>query len=462
MKSMVRRASTAIALVAALTTPVHASLSDALEDMLDVGIQVNNPGPVSTLTRGGFYGGSIYIRGQVVDMNVINFTPPSFASGCGGIDLFGGSFSFINAAQFIALLRAIAQNASAYAFHLALKNLCEQCSTILSGLQKVVQSANEFTGNSCQLAQGIVNDSIKALTDHDVKSMSSASVKEGFAESWDAFWGGLDQVVNALNTTVGGSNTYEDRYELNVVWKAISSGVNDQLALPNSHRIRTAMMSITGTVILTGPVDDENGEPSSNVQRIAGNRISFRDLVYGNERANILRCDEFIKCLNVGTEPQEVTGTLEHLEREFIGTGPNDTTSTLFQLVNGSVAQKENAQAKVTNQLGTIGNLLIALAETAPSGSTSVWFLFDRYKEYIAVELAAMFISQTIALTVQEISQERYDTAFAEDWINNDLKEARERIDREIIGMMEEVDQPPATEFIEMFRHQVSINPFTD
>ncbi len=53
--------------------------------------------------------------------------PPSFSAGCGGIDLFGGSFSFINMNQFVDLMRAVASNAAGYAFQLAINAMCPDC-----------------------------------------------------------------------------------------------------------------------------------------------------------------------------------------------------------------------------------------------------------------------------------------------------------------------------------------------
>jgi conjugative transfer pilus assembly protein TraH len=46
-----------------------------------------------------------------------HFVPPSFDAGCGGIDLFAGSFSFISAEQFQNLLRAIAATTEQAAQH---------------------------------------------------------------------------------------------------------------------------------------------------------------------------------------------------------------------------------------------------------------------------------------------------------------------------------------------------------
>ena len=236
--------------------PAEAGIEDALENMLGSNVQVNSPGNLATARRGGFYGGSIYIRGRVMSVNVLNFTPPSFASGCGGIDIFGGSFSMINAEQFVALLRSIAQNAAGYAFQLALKNICEQCATIVAGLQQAVQQMNEFTGNSCQLAQGIVNGGAKALGLLDTKDMQGTTIQQGFSDAFEGFWGSLGDVMTQLTAAgPGGSNTYEDKYVVNVVWNAMThGGVGGWFPVGGDNDLLEAVMSLTGTVIADSEV----------------------------------------------------------------------------------------------------------------------------------------------------------------------------------------------------------------
>jgi conjugative transfer pilus assembly protein TraH len=223
IRNLVLGIATALVCSLSATAPVRADLEDTLRDMLDANVQVNNPGSISSARRGGFYGGSIYVRGRVMNVSVINFTPPSFSAGCGGIDLFGGSFSMINKEQFVALLRSVAQNAAGYAFHLALKNICEQCSTIIANLQRVIQEMNQFTGNSCQLAKGIVNGGLQALELSDVKGMQTTSMTSGFNDAWDAFWGSLSSTVDQLaSTNADGSRDY-DKFEVNVVWEAMTT-----------------------------------------------------------------------------------------------------------------------------------------------------------------------------------------------------------------------------------------------
>ena len=62
--------------------------------------------------RGVFDGGSLQARNRIVSESLMHVTPPSFEAGCGGIDLYAGSFSFINADQFQALMRAVHPSAT--------------------------------------------------------------------------------------------------------------------------------------------------------------------------------------------------------------------------------------------------------------------------------------------------------------------------------------------------------------
>ena len=59
------------------------------------------------LQGAGYYtGGSFTARSKVVSVNPVNITPPGIRAGCGGIDIYTGSFSHINTDQFIALLKS--------------------------------------------------------------------------------------------------------------------------------------------------------------------------------------------------------------------------------------------------------------------------------------------------------------------------------------------------------------------
>jgi len=100
----------------------------------------------------------VVARNRIMNESLWHLVPPSVKAGCGGIDLFGGSFSFISMEQFQNLLRAIASNAAGYAFEIALQTMCKDCMEVMETLQKKLLALNQGFANSCQLAKGIVND----------------------------------------------------------------------------------------------------------------------------------------------------------------------------------------------------------------------------------------------------------------------------------------------------------------
>ncbi|ACK78317.1 conjugal transfer protein TraH [Acidithiobacillus ferrooxidans] len=104
-----------------------------------------------------YSGGYFEARTPLSGANVIAFSPPDISAGCGGINLFFGSFHFINGQEFMALLREIGQQALGYAFQLAIDAMCHQCGALLSMIEKDIQDMNNALKNTCQLAKGIFN-----------------------------------------------------------------------------------------------------------------------------------------------------------------------------------------------------------------------------------------------------------------------------------------------------------------
>ncbi|TVQ35656.1 MAG: conjugal transfer protein, partial [Geminicoccaceae bacterium] len=142
-----------LALVAALVlpaAPARADIQQALNLQLNALTTLSQPGVYEGAMARTATGGYLRVRNRITNLNVVGFQPPSFSAGCGGIDFFGGSFSFINAAQFTQLLRTIAANAAGYAFAIALEQLCPICMKTIAMLQKLIQDMNAMLGNSCQ------------------------------------------------------------------------------------------------------------------------------------------------------------------------------------------------------------------------------------------------------------------------------------------------------------------------
>jgi conjugative transfer pilus assembly protein TraH len=453
----------AASIIGLATAPAHADLEDSLSSMLGANVQVNTPGTVKSARRGGFYGGSVYVRGRVMNVNVVNFTPPSFTSGCGGIDLFGGSFSMINKEQFIALLRSIAQNAAGYAFHLALKNICEQCSTIITGLQRAIQEMNQFSGNSCQLAQGIVNDSLDALGLSDVKGKQTASITSGFNDAWEGFWGSLSSTVESLSAENADGTTDYDDYTVNVVWSALKdNGVSGWFS-SGDNELMEALMSLTGTIIMDGPVDDEDGNTSDNITPIvAGASLTIDDLIFGNSSVRMLECPDTDDCLEVSMATHSITGLAPMLEELIAGDGPTDADSVLYRLTNGT-GDVDDATVMVS-QLGNYGSLLLDIARVSKPGSTIAYDLFDDVKEYLAYELAVIFVKDVQTAVSQALASGNFESVYADDWRRNEFQTAIDKISADLEEVREKTSIPAETRrnFMETYdfliRHYSPLN----
>jgi conjugative transfer pilus assembly protein TraH len=145
-----------------------ANVSQSMQDWFnDIGAYGNVTGPDAYRgqTMNFYTGGSLYLRTPVRNYPLASITPPSFRAGCGGIDLFAGSFSFINKQQFVSLLRNIGNNAIGAAFNLALCSMSPDLCDLLKYLQDQVAKMNQLNVNSCQAAEGIVSAAGSLLTD---------------------------------------------------------------------------------------------------------------------------------------------------------------------------------------------------------------------------------------------------------------------------------------------------------
>lgn len=139
---------TAVALISILTVnSANAGINGALDTMFLS--NSTNPTSINTADRNGFMMGGASIHVPVTQINLISFDPPRFNMGCGGIDLYLGSFSFINSQALVALFKQIVANAAAALFYTAIQGISAQLGDVMSKFQKIVGDLNNMFRNSC-------------------------------------------------------------------------------------------------------------------------------------------------------------------------------------------------------------------------------------------------------------------------------------------------------------------------
>lgn len=131
----------------------------------DMAKMFNSAGLEHNYTRGGAYhgqagglytGGSLSVRAPISDLKLGRIELPRINAGCGGIDLFGGSFSFVNKEQFIQFTRNLGNNAAGVAFELAINALDPMIGNAISTIRDLVDEVNGRNLNSCEAAKKMV------------------------------------------------------------------------------------------------------------------------------------------------------------------------------------------------------------------------------------------------------------------------------------------------------------------
>ena len=199
---------------------------------------------------GGFYtGGRVFARSRVNNADLLSLQLPHYRAGCGGIDLFLGGFSYINAQQFIQLLRNIGSNASGYAFNLALATVTPQIKSVLDDLVAKVQKMTNQNINSCEAAATLVGGAWPQ-SDASSQLLCNAMSKDlGIASDWaqgHQKCGAEEQRTAVLNRK-GEKPGFKDILgdEFNIAWKAIQK--NGFLRADGG--LAEFFMTLSGTII---------------------------------------------------------------------------------------------------------------------------------------------------------------------------------------------------------------------
>jgi len=196
-----------IFLLAMAIEPLPLAGSDLAGDMQDMfqrwGFRANTtkPGAYEAQTRGFLVGGSINARSPHEYLQPFALKSPNIKAGCGGLDIFGGSFSFINADQFVQFLRAVGQNALGYAFSLGLEAVCPTCNSVIKWLRDQMNTLNKFGMDSCMAAKALVNTAGSSAGLWDLEACKQAKGNGDPVSGWlECASGGESQVRQQIRS----------------------------------------------------------------------------------------------------------------------------------------------------------------------------------------------------------------------------------------------------------------------
>lgn len=107
--------------------------------------------------RGFFNAGSYNARFRNSRENLFSLQAPRLKSGCGGIDMFMGGFSFMDPEYLMQKLQRALQAAPAIAFDLALKEIMPEAAATLGKFEGIINQLNKLQLSECAIAKDAVN-----------------------------------------------------------------------------------------------------------------------------------------------------------------------------------------------------------------------------------------------------------------------------------------------------------------
>jgi conjugative transfer pilus assembly protein TraH len=369
----------------------------------------NESGAYANTTNGGAFhgqsmnvmtGGSLFMRVPQKNYQLYSFSPPSISAGCGGIDIFTGSFSFINKDQFVAMMRNIGQAAVGHAFLLALKSMAPEVAEVMQYLQRTAQEANGNTINACKegekLAGSLMGDYMNANARQAADWSLALNRYPDGAEAYRSTRGsrteyqmGLDDAKQNLDGVKPrpGSNATPVITEGNVVWRALSM---DLTGLTNDEK--RMLMSISGTVVFD---NQANAEPTMKVQLPV---LTFKDVI-GDEVAQI----KLLNCVDGFTDNgcRQMTPVLETMK------GFKGLVKERFDRISQAMRGRNSQLLTDVTFAGMISlpvQRILAAGTNVKSPNISA-VLNQRIEEVAAAEYAANFVRSGIDVVIAAIGQ---------------------------------------------------------
>ena len=260
-----RKFGSGLALIAAshfaIVGVAHADVASEMNGFFnDAGGAANVTGPTAFQGQSaGYYSlGNVWTRFPQKSVSPFNLQLPSARAGCGGIDLFAGSFSFINASEIVAMLKA--NNALGFAFKLAIDSVSPEIGKVMDEFSQKAQLLNQMNISSCETAQALVGGIWPQMETTRSTICEAVGNSQGIFSDWAASRQGCNN-GNRRDSTIAGNTDASMKDQLvgephNYTWEALKKsakfGAFDQ-------SFSEYIMTLVGTVITTPSTDPSVG-----------------------------------------------------------------------------------------------------------------------------------------------------------------------------------------------------------
>jgi conjugative transfer pilus assembly protein TraH len=356
------------------------------------------PGAFRGQTFNTYTGGSLFMRApnKVYQLAAIQF--PSARAGCGGIDVFGGSFSHISAAEFKNMLRNITAALPGIAFQLAL----ESVSPLLGGLTKWAKGLETWINNarinSCETAKAIVSTAAEAAGFSSQEACSDLAIEMGLETDRDAARRRCATDRPGILASARSSGRRQHPQQGALRRQPDLEGAAAHRHLPRRPGARAHHEHRRHGDLLP---EDAARDP----EPVAPTITSISQLLYGqaagtgtNVTQHLLRCNNYTDCdvvtLNTSYTHTPFTARVETMMRSIA-----DKIATRTAIPNNS------AEVGFVNQTTEPVYKMLSIGATIPGSGLSD-SLIAQYRDVIAADYAYVFLERNLRVGMAALDKD--------------------------------------------------------
>jgi conjugative transfer pilus assembly protein TraH len=362
----------------------NAGVEQGMRDFLfsNTNMNYSSGGAYNSQKRGYYATPSVYSRNPVVEIQPVSMQLPTFRGGCGGIDMFAGSFSHINTDQFLALIKAIPSNAMGYAFSLALETISPAIADVTNQMEAIMRSINGDNLNSCEIGKSIVNSGLSKFDAGSEMVCVRGRMEKGLSKDIAQAKKDCTSGGQRSSTIAEPSNQDSAVVDTNYAWNAISK-------LSVDKEMKEFLQTITGTIIVKKPSDDNSSAGIQTYPSLVTGSQTIASLLYGGTMKKYT-CDETVKCLNVSTSGSVSISANAGFYRKV-----NDTIRSISAKMN---TRNQELTKEENEMLSTVQFPVISILRTyhkySPTQTDSM--ITDSLSEIVAYDLLNTFIDNLL------------------------------------------------------------------
>lgn len=408
-----------------------------------VAVQTRNPSSLQTSLTSSFSGGGARVAWRNLgSLSIINAQAPSLNIGCNGIEVGFGSISFLDFDNLVNKLKMIASQAPAFAFKMALDTACSQCSTILQDLEEVVEAINNFSLDSCAIAENIGNSIGSSLANaSDTRYADSADALKKRSEDKSLY--NKNKIVDTINSW---SDTINGKGEKLEQLKGYGSFLNNlrirKIPSINGYdpkQFIEIIRALVGDVV--GFIDEQNGNedtyfvipPSGqSIDDLLSLLVGEKDGVFTAYKVNLVGNDDTWDEVNLSNMPKGASVTFDKTSISIQDSTATASTPTAnkswtlnieesIDLIVNKFRSNSNPTASDLTYLQNLPfNGYRVVNYFAMTGGDNATLTTYQYAKYVALVNAKVHLTLLLDLASNSISEYIADTKK----INSNNKEA--------------------------------------